>query len=58
MKFNVTKDNCSYCPKCGKFVLNWSVCFAEELCYSASCPSCGLFFANELSNFYVHDSDD
>jgi len=57
MKYNVTKQNCKYCPKCGKYELDWTIIFAEEKAYSAECPDCGLFFANELSGFQVEDEE-
>ncbi len=57
MKYNIQKQDCKFCPKCGKYELNWTICFAEEIVYSAECPTCGLFFASELSQYQVEDEE-
>ena len=57
MKFDIKKKDCKLCPKCGKHELHWHVIFAEEICYSAECPECGLFFANELNGYRVEDEE-
>lgn len=57
MKYNIKKRDCKYCPKCGKYELEWMACFGEEEMYSAVCPDCGLFFAHEFSDFQVKDEE-
>lgn len=58
MKFDIKMEDCKSCPKCGKYEMHWEICFAEEKLYSAVCPKCGLFFANELSGYQVEDANE
>ena len=58
MMYSVNKKDCNTCPLCG-CPINWEVCFSEEECYYAYCPSCQHeFFAHQFNGFLVEDRGD